>query len=85
MPQARYTALARQQKNERRGTNKDTTNATYETTDAKTKKICIRRTNGTVSRKTSRGGVGGRGRGEGLNSSNYKYIFGPHRGAQFHL
>ena len=38
MPQSRSTALTRHQKRERWGTNKDKTNAIYETTDAQTKK-----------------------------------------------
>ena len=42
-PQSRSTIFLRYQK-ERRGTNKDKTNATYETTDAETKKNCNRGT-----------------------------------------
>ena len=40
MPQSWRTALLRHHKTERRGTNNDKTNATYEITDARTKKIC---------------------------------------------
>ena len=42
MPQSRSTALLMHQMKERCGKNKDNTNATYETTDAQTKKNCNR-------------------------------------------
>ena len=40
MPQSWRTALLRHHKTERRGKNNDKTNATYEITNARTKKIC---------------------------------------------
>ena len=43
-PQSRSTALPRHQMKERWETNNDKTNATYETTDAQTKKNCNRGT-----------------------------------------
>ena len=70
IPQSRSSALPRHQK-ERWRTNKDNTNAIYETTDAQTKKNCNRLE--TVSRKQNYWGihvcvcvcVGGGGGGEG--------------------
>ena len=68
MPQSHITALPKHQKKERWGTNKDNTNAAYETTDTLRNKEELQQRNrlGTVSRKTTGwgGGVGGSG---GLN------------------
>ena len=67
MPQSRSTALMRHQNKGRRGTNKDNTNATYETTDAQTKKNYNK---GTVFVRSEGKLIGGGvrlGMGRGLN------------------
>ena len=53
MPQSRITTFPRQEKKEGRGTDKDKTNATYETAaDAQTKNSCNRGT--TVERSVEK-------------------------------
>ena len=93
MPQARCAALPKHQSKDRLGTNKDTTNATYEITEAQTKqkKLQQRSRLRMVSKKKN---YWERVRVEGLKLvsraqnfdfyfdavPNYKYTFGPHMG-----